>query len=771
MPLKARVYIGVVIGLGGIAFVYGLHGWVPHDVFRFLCYLALAIPASCLKVWLPGVTGTMSVLFMFLLAGVVELELAETVIAGVLCVIAQSFWRPKKQPRAVQVFFSMADIVLSVTATWFLYRAFPTLPSPFRLALAACAFFVVNTFPIAVVITLTEGNSLRNVWSKCYFWCFPYYLAGAAIVGVLSFANSMLDWKSAVLIIPVVYTIYRSYVLYLNQLHGERHRAAEEHRYAEEQHRHAAEIAGLQARTMEALTASLAAKARLDAVIRASPLAIVALDNRGDVTAWNTTAEHMLGWSAREVTGRPLPFSVGTSEGLLENIVGRTLRGEAIAGVEMKQWRKDGTAFDAAIWTAALQEGNEPSGVLVTVADVSDRKRLEEQLRLSNKLEAIGRLAGGIAHDFNNLLTIINGYSALLADNLSEHLEEKNQAQEILGAGTRAAELVAQLLTFSRRQVIEPKPLEVIRFVRGVERMLERIIGEHIELRNELHEDAGWINVDRNQMEGVLLNLATNARDAMPDGGVLTIEAARVEIGADTYNPHRELAAGSYVCLTVRDTGSGMNAETQQRLFEPFFSTKPRGKGTGLGLSSVYGVVEQNGGWIFVSSELGSGSSFSIYFPRVEPVPSPEPVITPSGRVNRGSETILLVEDETAVRYMLRDALNNAGYRVWEACHGADAIEHWAPSIDRIDLVVTDIVMPVMNGVRLIEELRKRRPGIKVICMSGHSEDILNRQRELDPAPELLRKPFLPAALVRRVREVLDAPAARNGFRSRSSYE
>jgi two-component system cell cycle sensor histidine kinase/response regulator CckA len=378
----------------------------------------------------------------------------------------------------------------------------------------------------------------------------------------------------------------------------------------------------------------------------------------------------------------------------------------------------------------------------------------------------VGRLAGGIAHDFNNLLTIINGYSALLAENLAGLPYAKSQAEEILGAGTRAAELVSQLLTFSRRQVIKPKPVDVVEFVNGVERMLQRIIGEHIELRHELPEDAGWINVDQNQMEGVLLNLATNARDAMPDGGVLTIAAMRVDIGASAVAPSRELAPGSYVCLTVRDTGSGMNSETQQRLFEPFFTTKPRGKGTGLGLSSVYGGVEQNGGWIFVSSELGRGSSFSIYLPRVESPGQLEPGVAQTRVVIRGSETILLVEDETAVRRMLRDALNAAGYRVWEACHGADALEQWGPAIERIDLVVTDMVMPVMSGLKLIEELRQRRPGIKVMCMSGHSDDILNRQRELDPAPDLLRKPFLPAALVRKVREVLDRPAADCGLRA-----
>jgi PAS domain S-box-containing protein len=762
MPFKARVYIGFVIGLGGLALIYALYGWVPAHPTRYLWYLALAIPASCLKVTLPGVTGTMSVLFMFLLVGVAEYPLPETVTVGVFCVIAQSLWRAKAKARTVQIVFSAANIVLAVTLTYFVYGLIPWIPGPFRLAVAASVFFVANTFPIAVVIALTESKSLRNTWSSCYFWCFPYYLVGAAIVGVLSLANNTLDWKTAVLMIPVVYTIYRSYILYLNQLKSERNHAQEEHRHAEEERRHAAEIAVLHAQTIAALTASLTAKSRLDAVIRASPLAIVALDRNGYVTAWNATAEHMLGWTFDEIAGEPFPLSITRSEEPLDDIVARTFRGEPVAGIEMKQRRKDGAAFDAAIWTAGLEEGNEMSGVLVTIADVSDRKRLEEQLRLSSKLEAIGRLAGGITHDFNNLLTIINGYSALLIESLSGNPHAVAQAREILGAGTRAAELVSQLLTFSRRQVIKPKPLDVNQFVRGVERMLERIIGEHILLRNELQNDAGWICVDQNQMEGVLLNLATNARDAMPDGGLLTIETARVEIGRETVSPHRELAPGSYVRLAVKDTGSGMNQETQQRLFEPFFTTKPRGKGTGLGLSSVYGGVEQNGGWIFVDTELGSGSCFSIYFLRVERPEELEPGVSPSRVVGRGSETILLVEDESGVRRMLRDSLRNAGYRVWEACNGADAIQQWGPSIDRIDLVVTDIVMPVMNGLRLAEELRKRRRDINVICMSGHSDDILTKQRELDPSIELLRKPFLPAALVQKVREVLDAVAARS---------
>ncbi len=768
MQLKARLYVGAVIGLGVLALVHGLHGWVPSNLFRFACYLALAIPASCLKVTLPGVTGTMSVLFVFLLAGTVELDLAETLLMGALCVTAQCYWHAKLKPRPIQIAFNVAAMVLAITVTYYVYWAFPSLSSSLRLAIAASAYFVSNTVPVAIVIALTDRQPLGTAWKSYYLWWFPYYLVGAGMVAALSFGNRGIDWKAGVLVVPVVYVIYRSSQLYLKQLNNERARAEEERKHAEEERRHSQEIAALQARTMAALESSMSANARLDAVYRASPLTIVALDRKGYVTGWNPMAEQMFGWSPEEVMGQYLPLASGRSEEAIHGLIDRTLRGEMILGMEMKQWRKDGTPFDAALWTAVLRDGEGIAGILVTIADVSDRKRLEEQLRLSQKLEAVGRLAGGIAHDFNNLLTVINGYSSMLIETVSGHSYASSQVEEILAAGTRAAELVSQLLTFSRRQMIKPRALDVNQFVRDVQRMLERIIGEHIELRNNLRADAGWIHADLNQMEGVLLNLATNARDAMPNGGILSIESNRVDVPEGLVpgampGVQADLAPGSYVRLVVRDTGHGMNAETKQRLFEPFFTTKAQGKGTGLGLSSVYGGIEQNNGRIFVSSEIGQGSAFSIYLPRIEPPESLEPSAAASREISRGTETILLVEDEEVVRRMLRTALTGAGYRVWEAANGIEAIEKWSGSLDKIDLVVTDIVMPLMNGLKLTEELRNRRPGIKVICMSGHSEDILNRQQELNPAPDLLRKPFLPDALVRKVRQVLEQPSGRPG--------
>src|SRR3954451_13176011 len=568
MSIRARIYIGFVLTAGAAALGNGLSSWQLHDPARFLSYLLIAAVASCLKVRLPGITGTMSVLFVVLLAGIVDLGLPETMFIGVASVLCQCFWHAKVKPRAVQLLFSVANIALAIWVSHLAYGMLagvaPCLEAPFRLTMAASVFFVANTFPVALVVALTEGKPLRQVWSNCYFWSFAYYLVGAAIVGMFGFAGRMFDWQVSLLILPVVYLIYRSYALYLDQLQAER-------KQAQEEHKHAQEIAVLHTQTMDALASAMAANARLDAAIQASPLAVLTLDRNGVVTSWNVMAERILGWTAQDAIGRPLPLAQGLSEAAVQEIVAKTLDGELVAGMEMKQWRRDGSPFEAAIWTAPLREReNEISGILITIADVSDRRRLEEQLRLSQKMEAVGRLAGGIAHDFNNLLTVINGYSSMLVDTLKGNPYAVSQAGDILSAGNRAGELVSQLLAFSRRKMIKPKPIEMNQLIHDVERMLRRVIGEHIEFRTDLQPDAGWIHADPNQMEAVLLNLATNAQDAMSTGGILHIETAAVCVPAEIEEQRHELPAGSYVRLSIRDTGHGMDAETQQHIFEPF---------------------------------------------------------------------------------------------------------------------------------------------------------------------------------------------------------
>jgi PAS domain S-box-containing protein len=757
---KAKLYIGFVLAVGVAALWRGAVVWNSWDLPRFSCYLVLAVMGSGLKVNLPGITGTMSVLFIFLLAAISELNLQQALVIGLVCILVQCYWHAKVAPKTIQVLFSLANIAFALSATDYLYHLplIAGLPVPFHLASAATTFFLTNTFPVAAVIALTEGKELRIVWRDCYLWCFPYYLVGAAMVGALSFANRLFDWQAGILIVPVVYVIYRSYRLYLNQLQIERGNA-------EKERIHAGEVAQLHADALAALSVATNARMRLETVIEASPLGILTLDRERIVTSWNNAAERIFGWRAEEIMGRPLPFAGVEAAEITRTIVDRTFGGESVAGSEIKQLRRDGSPFEAELWTASLRDTqNSISEILISVADISDKTRLEDQLRTSQKMEAVGRLAGGIAHDFNNLLTVINGYSSMLLSSAKGNSYVISHAQEILGAGNQAAELVSQLLAFSRRQMIKPKPIDINQFVQDIERMLRRVIGEHIDLLTDIDPLAGWIYADRNQMEGVLLNLATNARDSMPEGGTLTIATAWVEIGPDLSPTGPDLAPGSYVCLAVKDTGNGMDRETQQHIYEPFFTTKQQGKGTGLGMSSVYGSVEQNNGRIFLASELGKGTIFSIYFPRSERPGFVESKQTINSEHCGGVETILLVEDEASVRRMLREALSAAGYRVWEAGNGAEAIGQWGASLESIDLVVTDIVMPIMNGLRLAEELRNRRSGIKVIFMSGHSDEMIYGQRGPNPSSDLLQKPFVPEVLVRKVREILDVPseASRN---------
>jgi signal transduction histidine kinase/ActR/RegA family two-component response regulator len=440
--------------------------------------------------------------------------------------------------------------------------------------------------------------------------------------------------------------------------------------------------------------------------------------------------------------------------------------------VEVPQRRKDGSRFEAAVWTAPTRDSNrQVTGVVAAVADISERKTLEERIRFSAKMEAVGRLAGGIAHDFNNLLTVINGYSSMLLDSMRFRQEDyaSSQAQEILNAGTRAADLVAKLLAFSRRQVTERRMFDVNEMVRSVERMLGRLIGEHIELKIDLAPEAGWVMADPGQMEAALINLATNARDAMARGGVLSIETTRAEMGPEARGAQPAIPAGSYTAIAVRDTGDGMDAETRQHIFEPFFTTKERGRGTGLGLSSVYGAVEQNGGFVFVTSEVGHGATFSLYFPRFESPAVSQTKDVVSGGTSSGTETILLVEDEAPLRRMLREALCNAGYRVWESGDGAQAMVHWGSKMEEIDLVVTDVVMPVMGGLRLAAELRRRREDIKVVFMSGHADELLVAQGAVNAAMNFLQKPFLPLDLVLLVRRTLDRATDRDSCNSKDT--
>ena len=394
----------------------------------------------------------------------------------------------------------------------------------------------------------------------------------------------------------------------------------------------------------------------------------------------------------------------------------------------------------------------------IKVGQFIERGLLEEQLRQSQKMDSIGRLAGGIAHDFNNLLTVINGYSQLLVSQLDETDERRNKAEEIKNAGDRAAALTRQLLAFSRKQILAARVLDLHELVAGMNGMLRRVIGEDIDLVTVSGMSLGSIKADPGQIEQVIVNLVVNARDAMPTGGRLTIETANVDVDAPLLSRAGHVQPGAYVMLAVSDTGCGMDPHTRANMFEPFFTTKERGKGTGLGLATVYGIVRQSGGHILVSSEIGFGTTVKVYLPRAqEAVSKAEPVPTADGPVD-GSETVLLVEDEDSIRTLLGRELGASGYKVLEAGNAEDAVDLCRRHQGPIHLLVTDVVMPRISGHELADRLASLRPDMRVLYMSGYTDDAVVRHGVLESATAFLQKPFTPNQLLRKMRDVLDAP-------------
>jgi two-component system, cell cycle sensor histidine kinase and response regulator CckA len=398
------------------------------------------------------------------------------------------------------------------------------------------------------------------------------------------------------------------------------------------------------------------------------------------------------------------------------------------------------------------------AGSVGIARDVTDERELEQRLIQSQKMEGVGRLAGGIAHDFNNLLTAIQGYGALLLTELPASDSRRENVEEILKAGERATSLTRQLLAFSRRQVLEPRVLDLNEVVRSVARMLSRLIGENIELSTSTAPDLGRVLADPGQIEQVILNLAINARDAMPRGGKLTIETVNARLEAGHWGRDFPARSGDYILLAVSDTGVGMPPEIQAHIFEPFFTTKARGEGTGLGLATVYGIVKQSGGYIWAYSEPGSGSTFKVYLPRVDaPLPAAEPARPAAS--SRGSETILLVEDEKEVRALVEKLLRLQGYRVISAANPADAIRAVEGEQGTIHLLVTDVVLPGLSGRDLAAQITKRRPGLPVLFVSGYTDDAIVRHGVLEPGVHFLQKPFTPAQLGKKIREILDGPS------------
>jgi PAS domain S-box-containing protein len=509
------------------------------------------------------------------------------------------------------------------------------------------------------------------------------------------------------------------------------------------------------------------------AVLDASPNAIVAVDARGQITYLNRQAEVAFGYAPDELLGEPIErlLPVRAADRHVhqrDRLIAFPVPRPHGIGLDLAGRRKDGTEFPVEISLTPVQL---PEGlrVFATVIDISARKAAESQLLEAQKLESIGRLAGGIAHDFNNVLFAIKGYAELLSEDLSPERRDRfdgddarRSVEAIADAATRAATLTGQLLAFSRRQMIRPEIVDLNEAIEGIEPMLRRLIGDQVRLVVKAGAGAGRLRVDHGQLDQILINLAINARDAMPKGGTLTIESGNVELDDAYALSHLEVAPGPYVFLAVTDTGQGMAPETREHVFEPFFTTKEQGQGTGLGLATTYGIVRQAGGHIWLYSEPGMGSSFKLYFPRVDaPADAAEP--RRPNPTHHGSGAVMVVEDETSVRELTSVVLRRAGYDVTAVGDGAEAMARLEDLPKSIDVLVTDVVMPGMSGIDLAERVIEQFPAAGVVLLSGYNAETLDLDRVVRRGAVFLSKPVTSG-------DLLDAVRRSGGRRSADGF-
>ncbi len=503
-----------------------------------------------------------------------------------------------------------------------------------------------------------------------------------------------------------------------------------------------------------------ASEAGYETLVEHAPVGIYRSNPQGRFLSVNAALVRILGYgSAAEVVRLDMARDVYADAAERQRLLDRdSYTDREYDEVEATWKRQDSRLLTVQLSVRAVRNADRQVEYYETfVRDVTEQRRLQQQLVQSQKMEAVGRLAGGIAHDFNNLLTVITSYCDLLLEDLARDDPKREDVEQVRKAADGATALTRQLLAFSRQQVLAPKVVSMSAVVSGVEKMLRRVIGEDVDLAARLDPDVGSVKADVGQLEQVLMNLAVNARDAMPAGGKLTIETANAEHDPDYAREHEAAAVRRFVMLAVSDTGIGMDEATKARIFEPFFTTKEPGKGTGLGLATVYGIVQQSGGFIWVYSEPGRGTTFKIYLPRVD-APAEGGAAAASGDLPRGTETVLIVEDAAAVRAVMRHVLERQGYAVLEASNGAAALERVAGHPAPIHLLLTDVIMPGLSGRQLADRLAALRPDTRVLYASGYTDDAVVRHGVLESGIAYLQKPFTTESLARKVREVLDGP-------------
>ena len=610
------------------------------------------------------------------------------------------------------------------------------------LLLLALVHYFCNTMIVAGSQALKLAQPFWQTWRDHYLWASLTYLFGAAVAGVAARYAVAHGFFTVLLAVPVVALLYVTYRQYLSNVETSA-------RQAEQAERHAAELADANdaLRRSEHDYRALFERAH-DAILIVTPDREIVLDA-------NERACRMYGYERDEFIGSSLE-TVTRDVARGKEFVARVMTSGEGLGFETVQLRRDDSEMHLEI-NAAAGTYQGARSMQVIARDITERLTLEAQLRQAQKMESIGTLAGGVAHDFNNLLCAILGNCAFLLDALPADADEREDAEEIKRCAERAADLTRQLLAFSRKQMLQPKVLDLAELLGDTGKMLRRLIGEHINLSFDFASDLMRIEADPGQIDQVVMNLAVNARDAMPGGGRLRIEAHNEFVYGERAVAN-DLAPGAYVRLTITDSGEGIPPEVQTRIFEPFFTTKEQGKGTGLGLSTVYGIVKQSGGTLKLDSEVGRGTTFHIYLPGIDEEEDLMMKVT-GYALAHGTETVLVVEDDPSVARIAKRVLDRCGYRTLPAADGREALRVAAEFDGEIHLLLTDVVMPEVSGRDLAESLRAPRPGMRVLYMSGYTDDdVLRSSVASDQAP-FLQKPFPPDVLVAKVREVLDAPA------------
>jgi PAS domain S-box-containing protein len=746
VPRRARVYAWSVVAAGATAIVFAVRDLQANPVSPYvLIVFGLTLVSGFLKLRLASMplsfslseAFTFATLLLFGPAAAALMVGLDGVIISVQMSTRQSLTRLAFNGTAPLLAMWLAGSMFSVlfpaghvTGSTTLSALLPAL------AITTLFYFVVQTGLVAGAVALSESRPIFAVWRNNFARLWVTYFGGAYLAALLALPSINPGGASLWLLIPLPFVLHSMFRLALTSIDD-----------------HVRHIAVLD-------TARTRAEGRYRSLIQGAVYGIYTADLDDQFTEVNPALVAMLGYgSPPELIEASLGGEIYVDvadRAALQHAYRTTGR---VDGIEVRWRRKDGTVIIARLsGRAVADEHGKNAGVEMIAEDVTERRALEDQLRQAQKMEAVGRLAGGVAHDFNNLLTAIIGYSDLVREQIASETTRRD-LDEVRAAAMRASELTRQLLAFSRKQVLTPAVLDLNLRVSGLQAMLQRLIGEHVRLQTMPAPNLWRIKGDAGQVEQVIVNLAVNARDAMPDGGRLAIATHNQEVDAGLARRLGGIPRGRYVVLTVSDTGVGMDAETKKHLFEPFFTTKDRGKGTGLGLASVYGVVKQSGGYIFVDSELGHGTTFTIYFPQVDEI-ALETELQRLPPPARGYETILLAEDEEAVRRLATQALQRQGYRVLPATNGEDALALFKSHSDAIQLLLSDIVMPGMSGPDLAIRLLNERPDLKVLFMSGYTDDLLVPYKGRFPDAPLLQKPFTPVELTTRVREILDEVVA-----------